>query len=128
MRILRLLIAAIVSVAAPLSARQKSHLSEHEKAIQQQLRGLRSLQDDTRAVTTKQLAIEIQRLPAGGGKLMLGLGLSDLSTEGDFGRDTLQTAATTLAGAIQEQRQGAAAKGGKGPRGRLLRTGAARAL
>ena len=113
MRILALLIAAVFSGWVPSSAQQKPPLSKQEKAIQQQVRSLRSLPDDTRAVTTRQLATEIQRLPAGANKLMLAMSLSGLSTEGDFGRDTLQAAATTLAGAIREQRQLRASKGGE---------------
>lgn len=115
MRILALLIAAVFSGWAPSSAQQKPSLSKQDKAIQQQVRALRSLPDDTRAVTTRQLATEIQRLPAGSNKLMLAMSLSGLSTEGDFGRDTLQAVATTLAGAIREQRQLRAAKGGEEP-------------
>jgi peroxiredoxin len=113
MRILALLIAAVFSGWAPSSAQQKPPLSKQEKAIQQQVRALRSLPDDTRAVTTRQLVTEIQRLPAGSNKLMLAMSLSSLSTEGDFGRDTLQAVATTLAGAIGEQRQLRASKGGE---------------
>ena len=115
MRILALLIAAVFSGWVPSSAQQKPPLSKQEKAIQQQVRALRSLPDDTRAVTIRQLATEIQRLPAGANKLMLATSLSGLSTEGDFGRDTLQAAATTLAGAIREQRELRAAKGGEEP-------------
>ena len=115
MRIPALLIAAVFSGWAPSSAQQKPPLSKQEKAIQQQVRALRSLPDDTRAVTTRQLATEIQRLPAGSNKLMLAMSLSGLSTEGDFGRDTLQAVATTLAGAIREQRQLRGAKGGEEP-------------
>src|SRR6516164_6570220 len=114
MRILALLI-AVFSGAVPLSAQPKPPLSRQEKAIQQQVRALRSLPDDTRAVTTRQLATEIQKLPASANKLMLAMSLSGLSTEGDFGRDTLQAAATALAGAIREQRQLRAAKGGQEP-------------
>jgi thiol-disulfide isomerase/thioredoxin len=115
MRILALLVAAVFSGWAPSSAQQKPPLSKQEKAIQQQVRALRSLPDDTRAVTTRQLATEIQRLPAGSNKLMLAMSLSSLSTEGDFGRDTLQAVATTLAGAIREQRELRDAKGGEEP-------------
>jgi len=115
MRILALLIAAVFSGWVPSSAQQKPPLSKQEKAIQQQVRALRSLPDDTREVTTRRLATEIQRLPAGANKLMLATSLSGLSTEGDFGRDTLQAVATTLAGAIREQRQLRAAKGGEEP-------------
>ena len=115
MRILALLIAAVFSGWVPSSAQQKPPFSMQEKAIQQQVRALRSLPDDTREVTTRQLATEIQRLPAGANKLMLAMSLSGLSTEGDFGRDTVQAAATALAGAIREQRQLGAAKGGEEP-------------
>lgn len=115
MRILALLIAAVFSGWVPSSAQQKPPLSKQEKAIQQQVRALRSLPDETRAVTTRQLATEIQRLPAGANKLMLAMSLSGLSTEGDFGRDTLQEVATTLAEAIREQRQLRAAKSGEEP-------------
>ena len=112
MRVSALLIAASFSAAALLTA-QKASLSQEEKAIQEQERGLRSLPDDTRAVATKRLATAIQRLPAGANKLMLAMNLSGLSTEGDFGRDTLQAVANTLAGAIQEQRKAAGASGDK---------------
>ena len=115
MRILALLIAAVFSGWVPSSAQQKPPLSKQEKAIQQQVRALRSLPDDTREVTTRRLATEIQRLPAGANKLMLAMSLSGLSTEGDFGQDTLQAVATTLAGAIREQRQLRAANGGEEP-------------
>lgn len=105
MRVLVLLIASVFFIAVLVSAQQKTLLSKQEQAIQQLVRGLRSLPDDTRAVTTKQLATEIRQLPAGANKLMLALALSGLSTEGDFGRDTLQAVATTLVKAIEEQRQ-----------------------
>src|SRR5215470_8666887 len=110
MRVLAFPIAFVFSIAVLVSAQQKPLLSKQEEAIQQQVRGLRSLPDDTRAVTTKQLATEIRQLPPGTNKLMLALALSGLSTEGDFGRDTLLTVATTLAKAIGEQRQIAAPK------------------
>ena len=76
--------------------------SEQEKPIVQALHGLRSLPDDARARQTKQLALDIRALPAGGNKLALANGLANLSTEGDFGRDTLQEVATTLAAALAE--------------------------
>lgn len=74
-----------------------------EQSIEQQLRGLRSLPDNTRAVSTKRLAMEIRRLAPGPEKLMLAEALSGYSTEGDFGRDTLLAVATTLAQAIAER-------------------------
>src|SRR5690349_17018656 len=102
MRVSALLVTAVFCVA--LTA-QKPSLSQDEKAIQEQERGLRSLPDDTRAVVTKRLANAIRQLPLGANKLMLAMNLSGLSTEGDFGRDTLQAVANTLAEAIQEQRK-----------------------
>jgi peroxiredoxin len=74
-----------------------------EKPIADQIRGLRALPDDVRARTTKQLAMEIRQLPVTPNKLRLANDLANLSTEGDFGRDTLQEVATTLAAALREQ-------------------------
>ncbi len=82
--------------------RQQISWSEQEKPIVQALHGLRSLPDDARARETKQLALDIRALPAGDHKLGLANGLANLSTEGDFGRDTLQEVATTLAAALAE--------------------------
>ena len=76
--------------------------SEQEKPIVQALHGLRSVPEDARARETKQLALDIRALPAGDRKLGLANGLANLSTEGDFGRDTLQEVATTLAAALAE--------------------------
>ncbi len=59
--------------------------------------------DDVRARTTKNLALEIRQLPVAPNKLRLANDLANLSTEGDFGRDTLQEVATTLANALREQ-------------------------
>ena len=77
--------------------------SSHENPIAEQIRGLRSLPDDVRARTTKNLAMEIRQLPIAPNKLRLANDLANLSTEGDFGRDTLQEVATTLAAALREQ-------------------------
>jgi peroxiredoxin len=76
--------------------------SDAEKPIFDQLRRLRSQLDDVRATTTRQLALQIRALPAGPNKLNLALDLAGLSTEGDFGHDTLQEVTTTLADAIRE--------------------------
>ncbi|HET9804173.1 MAG TPA: TlpA disulfide reductase family protein, partial [Candidatus Acidoferrum sp.] len=73
-----------------------------EAPIFQTLRGLRRLPDDVRAKTTRETALEIRKLPAGKHKVMLAGDLANLSTEGDFGRDTLQEVTTTLALALQE--------------------------
>ena len=98
-----IVVAGLMLAPLRLSAqRQQVAWSEQEKPIVQALHGLRSLPDDTRAGTTKQLALGIRALPAGDHKLMLANGLANLSTEGDFGRDALQAVATTLARAVAE--------------------------
>ena len=96
--------AVLVFRAQSFSAqRQQPAWSEQEKPIVQQLRGLRQLPDETRAHVTKDLALAIRRLPASMNKLTLANSLANLSTEGDFGHDTLQEVATTLATALREQ-------------------------
>ena len=77
--------------------------SPQEKPIADQIGGLRSLPDDVRARTTKNLAIEIRQLPVTPNKLRLANSLAMLSTEGDFGHEMLQDVATTLAAALREQ-------------------------
>jgi len=84
------------------TGRMQISWNEQEKPIVQALHGLRSMPDDARARETKQLALDIRALPAGDRKLGLANGLANLSTEGDFGRDTLQEVATTLAAALAE--------------------------
>lgn len=79
--------------------------SDREKPIVEQLRGLRKLPDDVRAQTTQQLALQIRQLPVTPNKLKIAGGLAGLSTEGDFGHDTLQEVANTLAAALREQPQ-----------------------
>jgi peroxiredoxin len=76
--------------------------SAEEKPIVQQVQGLRKLPDDVRASTTKDLALRIRELRVTPNKLRLAVGLASLSTEGDFGHDTLQEVATTLAVALRE--------------------------
>jgi|SRR6267142_2473134 len=77
--------------------------SAQETAISDQISHLRRLPDDVRARTTRQLAIDIRRLPLTPNKLQLANALANFSTEGDFGHDTLQEVATTLAEALREQ-------------------------
>ena len=84
-------------------AQQTPNWTEQEKPIQAQIIGLRGLPDDVRAQTTKDLALQIRALPATPGKLALADKLASRATEGDFGHDTLQEVATTLAGALQQQ-------------------------
>jgi peroxiredoxin len=77
--------------------------SADEKPLAEQIHGLRSLSDDVRAETTKNLAIKIRRLPATENKRRLAMWLASLSTEGDFGHATLQEVATTLAETLKER-------------------------
>jgi len=83
--------------------KQEVAWSAQEKPIYDQIHGLRKLPDDVRARTTKELALEIRQLPSTPNKLRLANGLANLSTEGDFGHDTLQEVATTLADALRQQ-------------------------
>jgi peroxiredoxin len=92
-----------ISMPASLSAQDKVVWSEPEKPIVEQLRGLRKLDDKVRVQTTKDLALQIRRLPVVPHKVQLAGALANLSTEGDFGRDTLQEVTTTLATALREQ-------------------------
>jgi peroxiredoxin len=88
-------------IVGPARAQTQDTVRPNEKAISDQINHLRSLPDDVRTRTTKQLAIDIRQLPSTS-KLSLAYALANYSTEGDFGRDTLQEVATTLAGALRE--------------------------
>ena len=92
----------VFSLCVFAQEKEKIVWSEQEKPIVEQLRTLRKLDDVTRARTTKELALKIRQLPAVPNKLGLAGGLANLSTEGDFGRDTLQEVTTTLALALRE--------------------------
>jgi peroxiredoxin len=92
------LVAMVVALLELASAQKKEVVwSEDEKPLADQIHGLRSLADDVRAKATKDLALKIRKLPATENKLRLAVNLAGLSTEGDFGHDTLQEVATTLA-------------------------------
>jgi len=87
----------------PCSAQDKKIVyTPDEHAIADQIHGLRSLPDDVRAKTARDLALKIRALPSSSNKLRLADGLAGLSTEGDFGHDTLQEVATTFAEALKE--------------------------
>jgi peroxiredoxin len=95
-----------VGVFCPMhifAQKQEIVWSPQEKPIADQIHGLRKLPDDVRARTTRQLALDIQQLPATPNKLRLAVDLASLSTEGDFGHDTLQEVATTLADTLRQQ-------------------------
>ncbi len=98
------LVAIAILALLPVSAQKKEVVwSAEEKPLADQIHGLRSLSDDVRAETTKDLALNIRKLPATGNKLRLAVGLAGLSTEGDFGHGTLQEVATTLAETLRER-------------------------
>ena len=106
-RAIVLLCAAALSIAA--QARTVEWTAQ-EKPIADQIRTLRKLPDDTRAGVTRQLALDIRALSSPN-KMRLAMGLASLSTEGDFGRDTLQEVANTLAASIREQQPPKASDG-----------------
>jgi len=93
----------VLNFVSFLSAQEKVVWSDQERPIVEQIRGLRKLDDTVRARVTKELALQIRQLPVVPNKLRLAGGLANLSTEGDFGRDTLQEVTTTLAQALREQ-------------------------
>jgi peroxiredoxin len=95
--------ASIALLALTVSAQEKIVWSDLEKPIVEQIHGLRKLDDSVRVQRTKNLAIQIRQLPVVPNKLKLAGALANLSTEGDFGRDTLQDVTTTLADAVREQ-------------------------
>lgn len=94
---------SLILLTASLLAQDKTVWSDQEKPIVEQIHGLRKLDDAVRARTTNDLALQIRQLPAVPNKLKLANGLANLSTEGDFGHDTLQEVTTTLAAALREQ-------------------------
>jgi peroxiredoxin len=93
----------LIFIAGALPAQEKVGWSDREKPIAEQLHTLRKLDDAVRARTTKDLALRIRQLPTVPNKLRLAGALAGLSTEGDFGTDTLQEVTTTLAAALHEQ-------------------------
>jgi peroxiredoxin len=98
------LVAAATAALQLASAQEKKVVwSADEKPLADQIHGLRGLADDVRAKTTKELALKIRKLPETGNKLRLAVGLAGLSTEGDFGHDTLQEVATTLGESLRER-------------------------
>jgi peroxiredoxin len=103
----RAAVAVILSAAAAIA--QTIVWSGSEKPIADQIGGLRQLPDDVRARVTKELALQIRQLPKESKKIALAGMLANFSTEGDFGRDTLQEVASTLAEALRQRPGGPAA-------------------
>lgn len=96
----RLLLLAGVLISSAILFAQQSPADL--KAIDQQLGKLRQMPDDQRAKATRQLALQIRALLPGTNKVGLAQALANLSTEGDFGHDTLQEVADTLAQSVRE--------------------------
>ena len=98
-------VVAILTFAPTFSSAQQKQIvwSADEKPLADQIHGLRALADDVRAGTTRDLALKVRKLPSTENKLRLALGLAGLSTEGDFGHDTLQEVATTLAETLRDR-------------------------
>src|SRR5882757_4279741 len=92
-----------VALSANSPAQNKAVWSAEEKPLAEQIHGLRALPDDVRAHTTKDLALKIRQLPATENKLRLAMGLAGLSTEGDFGHETLEEVGKTLADTLRER-------------------------
>jgi hypothetical protein len=98
-----LLVALLLCGAPRLAAQgERPAWSNAERPIFEQLQKLRSLPDDVRAQTTRQLALQIRALPAAPNELYLAFGLCGLTTEGNFGHDTVQEVATTLVDVLRE--------------------------
>jgi peroxiredoxin len=103
LKIALVLLASVLAIPPAFAQKKEVVWSADEKPIADQIHTLRSLPDDVRARTTKDLALKIRQLPANENKLRLAVGLANLSTEGDFGHDTLQEVATTLAQTRKER-------------------------
>jgi peroxiredoxin len=73
-----------------------------ESAIIAEMKTLRSTPDSERGAKTSAIAAEIAALPGSKNKLRLASGLSNLSTEGDFGHQSLQDVANTLTLALTQ--------------------------
>jgi peroxiredoxin len=101
---LSLVLAALFVLRAhPLRAHSNGpDWTANQAPIAKGIAGLRSLADDVRPGATRMLAMQIRALPPSANKLALAYELANLCTEGDQGQDTVQEAATTLAGALRE--------------------------
>ena len=98
--------ALIVFCCSPALAcfaqRKPIEWTDQQKPIVDAIKHLRGVPDDQRGQVTRELAQQIRQLPSSDNKLELAVGLAGLSTEGDFGHDTLQEVATTLADTLKE--------------------------
>src|SRR5271166_1956252 len=94
----------LILTALLVAQGQKRVFTEREQPIYDRIRTLRAVPDDKRGEVTRQAALDIRALPASAkNKMMLADSLANLSTEGDFGKQTLQEVATTLYIVLTEQ-------------------------
>lgn len=96
----------LLLLAAPVVRGQAT-----ESSIKKQIDGLRDLPDTTRPAATTKAAMDIRTLPAGNNKVKLADAVTNLSTEGDPGHDTLQAVGDTLALSLTETPQPVAKDG-----------------
>ncbi len=100
------LLACLLPCAPGVHAQEKPPVySPTEQVIVDGIKSLRGTPDTERGPKTTTLAFEIRTLQQGPNKLRLAEDLANRSTEGDFGRQTLQTVADTLALALIETPQ-----------------------
>jgi peroxiredoxin len=92
---------AILLNHASVAQKKETVWTTEEKPLADGIHGLRALPDDVRSGTTKDLALKIRQLPMTENRLRLAMGLAGLSTEGDFGMDTLTEVAKTLADTLR---------------------------
>lgn len=95
---------ACLAIAArgPARAADEIAWSAEQRPIADDIDRLRGVSDEARGAATRELSSRIRALPASANKLRLALELASLSTEGDFGQDTLELVALTLAAAVRE--------------------------
>ena len=95
-----LLILALFFVLRAVAQAKAPEYTTAETAIVNEIKSLRNTRDSERGAKTTTIALEINTLAAGPNKLRLAVALAHLSTEGDFGHQTLQAVADTLTGAL----------------------------
>jgi len=96
---------AIVAVLCALPLFSADHpitWTDQEKPIVDAIKHLRQVSDDQRGKVTRDIAAQISALPASDNKLELATALAERSTEGDFGKETLQAVANTLAETLRQ--------------------------
>lgn len=99
----RVLVFCLLISGAVFAQKSTVVWSDREKPLVEQIKTLRDVPDSKRGAVTRQLALAIRALPLSPNKMTLSESLADLSTEGDFGHDTLQEVAATLAETLRDE-------------------------